>query len=247
MVKSAERVLEILEYLRQSGPSKFQDIATAMALPKSSASMLLNSLVHKGYLDRDPVSHRYRPTYRVALLGEGIEARTLLGEGALMNAIIRLHRDTGDTVAVGLRNGAYVQYVHVLSRSTNLMRRLPVGRLRPLAYNPLGKVLLARLPEAEARLIIRHNNSTRHVSLPLTPETELVDQIAEIRRDGLVIDSGFTWPNALIIATAISPAADLPALAVAIGGLHAEFAANVDARRDEMLQTMAQWREEEAR
>lgn len=242
MVKSAERVLDILELLRQSGPSKFKDIAEGLGLPKSSASMLLNGLVQKGYLVLDPASHLYRPTYRVALLGEGIEGQAILGEGALLEAITQLHRDTGETVVVGLRNGAYVQYIHVLSKSTNLMRRLPVGKLRPLAYNPLGKVLLARLAEPEMRLIVRHNNATRHESLPRGTEAEICAQIAAIRQAGYVIDRGFTWPNAIIAAMSITPAPGLPALSVAIGGLQENFAQNAADIAENLARALEQWR-----
>ena len=243
MVKSAERVLDILELLRQSGPSKFKDITEGLGLPKSSTSMLLNGLVRKGYLVLDPATHLYRPTYRVALLGEGIEGQAILGEGALLEAITQLHRDTGETLVVGLRNGAYVQYIHVVSRSTNLMRRLPVGNLRPLAYNPLGKALLARLAEPEMRLIARHNNATRHGSLPRQSESEICAQMAAIRETGYVIDRGFTWPNALIVAMSIVPAPSLPALSVAIGGLHDNFTQKLAEVAKSLARTLSPWRD----
>lgn len=242
MVKSAERVLDILELLRQSGPSKFKDITTALNLPKSSASMLLSWLVAKGYLALDPVSHLYRPTYRVALLGEGIDGRAILGEGALLDALSQIHRDSGESLAVGLRNGAYVQYIHVLSKSINLMRRLPVGKLRPLAYNPLGKVLLAQMDDHEMRLIVRHNNATRHSALPMQSENEICAQISAIRETGYVIDRGFTWPNAIIVAMSISPAAGLPALSVAIGGLQDNFASKASDIAAGLAEALAPWR-----
>ncbi len=241
MVKSAERVLDILELLRQSGPSKFKDIVSALGLPKSSASMLLGGLVRKGYLVLDPATHLYRPTYRVALLGEGIERQTILGEGALLETLGRLHRECGETLVVGLRNGAYVQYIHVLSKSTNLMRRLPVGKLRPLAYNPLGKALLARLNEPEMRLIVRHNNATRHESLDRQSEADLCAQIAAIREAGHVVDRGSTWPSAIIVAMAIIPAPGLPPLAVALGGLNDQFAPRLGEITASLARALAPW------
>jgi DNA-binding IclR family transcriptional regulator len=247
MVKSAERVLDILELLRQSGPSKFKEIADGLGLPKSSTSMLLGGLVRKGYLVLDPVTHLYRPTYRVALLGEGIERQAILGEGALLETLSRLHRECGETLVVGLRNGAYVQYIHVLSKSTSLMRRLPVGKLRPLAYNPLGKVLLARLDEAEMRLIVRHNNATRHESLDRQSEADLCAQIAAIRDSGHVVDRGFTWPSAIIVAMEIIPAPGLPPLAVALGGLNDQFAPRLSAIIANLAQALAPWHNHAAR
>ena len=165
-----------------------------------------------------------------------------MGEGALLEAITQLHRDSGATLVVGLRNGAYVQYIHVLSKSTNLMRRLPVGKLRPLAYNPLGKVLLARLDEPEMRLIVRHNNATRHETLARESEAEIGAQIAAIRKAGYVIDRGFTWPNAIIVAMSITPAPGLPALSVAIGGLQDSFAQHPTDIAENLARALGQWR-----
>lgn len=243
MVKSAERVLEILEFLRQSGPSTFTHIAAALDLPKSSTSMLLKALVGKGYLSLDSQDHLYRPTYRVALLGEGIPSRAVLDNGSLGEALNRLHEATGMTIVVGLRNGAYIQYIHVLSRSVNLMRRLPIGKLRPLAYNPLGKVLLAEMEDEQVRLIIRHNNAARHDSLPISAETDLIGQITAIRDSGYALDQGFSWPDAMIAALAIKPLAELPMLSIAVGGLKQEFERNLEDILHHLFSIMAPWRE----
>jgi DNA-binding IclR family transcriptional regulator len=242
MVKSAERVLDILEFLRQSGPSTFSQISAALDLPKSSTSMLLHSLVSKGYLALDPRAHLYRPTYRVALLGEGISSRAVLDNHALSDALNELHKNTGMTIVVGLRNGAYVQYVHVLSGSQSLLRRLPVGKQRPLSYNPLGKVLLAQCGDDEVRLVIRHNNAARNESLPIVPEAQLFQQVTAIRDRGYALDAGFSWPNAMIAALAIHPIADLPPLSVAAGGLKEDFEQRGDQIVDELVRTMAPWR-----
>lgn len=242
MVKSAERVLDILEFLRQSGPSTFSQICTSLDLPKSSASMLLKSLVGKGYLVLDQRTHLFKPTFRVALLGEGISDRAVIDNRALSEALSNLHDITGMTVVVGLRNGAYVQYVHVLSHSRNLLRRLPVGKLRPLSYNPLGKVLLAECEDDQIRLVIRHNNAARHESLEMTPEAELFAQITAIRDQGYALDSGFSWPDAMIAALAIHPIADLPPLSVAVGGLQQDFERCGNDIVKQLFAAMAPWR-----
>lgn len=241
MVKSAERVLDVLEFLKQSGPSSFTQITTALRLPRSSASMLLKSLVDKGYLALDPSSHLYRPTYRVALLGEGISSRAVMDNRFLNEALAKLHENTGMTVVVGMQNGAYVQYIHVMSQSASLMRRLPIGKLRPLAYNPLGKVLLAEMPDERVGLLVRHNNASRHSHLPKLSEAALLEEIAAIRAGGIALDAGFSWPDAIIAAQAIRPSAGLPILAVAVGGLKEVFEPHRDMILREFRSRMKSW------
>ena len=56
------------------------EIAGALGLPQSSTTMLLKSLLKLGYLDYAPQTRKFRPTYRVAVLGSWIQ-RSLFKSG----------------------------------------------------------------------------------------------------------------------------------------------------------------------
>ena len=65
-VKSAARVLEILEFLTRSGaPSTLAEIVAELGLPKSSAHALMRTLMLRGYVERDE-AERYAlaPAFR---------------------------------------------------------------------------------------------------------------------------------------------------------------------------------------
>ena len=67
VIKSAQRVLAILEYFKERQRSAtVGDIAGALRLPQSSVSMLVKSLVSLGYLEHGEKSRLLRPSYRVA-------------------------------------------------------------------------------------------------------------------------------------------------------------------------------------
>lgn len=219
VVKSAERVLAILEYLRQAKPSTVGDISKGLNLPNSSTSVLLKSLVDLGYLDYSPSTRLFKPSFRVALLGESVEERPILHEGPLTEALRALHEKTGETVLVGLQNGAYVQYVHVLASTRKLMERLPIGKLRLMAYNPLGEALLALLDDKRIASIFRHNNANWPDPETRFSESALWDQIRLIRTNGYAEGPGRTWPNAVIFAIALRPNLDMPPISIAVGGL----------------------------
>src|SRR3546814_12190506 len=70
VVKSAARVLEVLEYFseRQSASSA-EEVRRTLGYPQSSTSILLRSLASLGYLNYEPLNRTFRPTIRVALLG----------------------------------------------------------------------------------------------------------------------------------------------------------------------------------
>src|SRR3546814_12959637 len=70
VVKSAARVLEVLEYFseRQSASSA-EEVRRTLGYPQSSTSILLRSLASLGYRNSEPLNRTFRPTIRVALIG----------------------------------------------------------------------------------------------------------------------------------------------------------------------------------
>ena len=181
--------------------------------------MLLQSLVSLGYLNYDPEARAFSPSYRVALLGESVQDRPILPKGPLTEALRALHERTRETVLVGLQNGAYVQYVHVLARTPNLLRRLPIGKVRLMAYNPLGEALLALLDDKRVTAILRHNNANWTDAETRATESTLWTQIRLARASGYAEGPGRTWPNAFIIATALRLGPSTPPLSIAAGGM----------------------------
>ena len=70
-VKSAMRVLDLLEYLRRwNAAQTHTQIAAQLAIPKSSLTQLLKTLVSRGYLDYDPASKGYFLGPAIAALGQ---------------------------------------------------------------------------------------------------------------------------------------------------------------------------------
>ncbi len=58
-VKSADRVLAILEYLAKEGQASFGAIVRDLGLPLSSAHQLLQTILSRGFIELDPST---RPT-----------------------------------------------------------------------------------------------------------------------------------------------------------------------------------------
>ena len=112
VIKSAGRSLEVLELFRDvKRPLRLTDIAEALSLPQSSASMLLRSLIKMGYLIRH--ERNYAPSMRITLLGSWLND-AMFSQGNLMSLINEISRLTGDTVILGTRNGLYVEVLAVV-------------------------------------------------------------------------------------------------------------------------------------
>src|SRR5450759_1498351 len=166
-VKSAERALAILEYFRENKhAATVTEIACALGLPQSSTTMLLNSLLKLGYLDYTPQTRKFRPTYRVAVLGSWSQ-RSLFESGPLTDTMDAIGNAIGETGLLGLQNGPHMQYVHIVVPGEGVLLTVHVGILRPMTCSALGRMLLIGKTNDQIRAIVRRNNADAEDSLSL--------------------------------------------------------------------------------
>lgn len=240
-VKSAIRTLALLEYLRQCRASTLGEVARGLDMPMSSTAALLKTLTEAGYLTYSPADKSYKASYRVALLGESVEEQPSLGEGPFLQSLQELRHRTGETVIVGLQNGAFVQYIHVIATNRKLLQRLPIGKMRLMGYNPMGRILLAYLDDRRILSILRHNNANWHDDAMRESEARLVAMVDEARRLGYSGGRGLTWPNASIVAMAVRPRQGAPRMAVAVGGLNVTMLPKMEDTLEQMRRLLGPW------
>lgn len=161
-VKSAVRVLEILEYFQhERAPRPLKDICDALGYPQSSGTVLLKNLVTLGHLSYDRATRCYFPTLKVAALGDWVE-HALFGQGQIFEVMRDLHSATGEAVSVALQNDVYMQYIRVIQSTHPLRFHTEEGSMRPLTLSATGWMLMSSHPDKEVdRLIRRANIATR--------------------------------------------------------------------------------------
>jgi len=234
-VKSAERTLAILEFFREKKSSAtVGEIATALGLPQSSTTMLLKSLQHLGYLEYAPQTRKFRPTYRVAVLGSWIQ-QSMFGSGPLTDIMDQIGAATSETVLLGLQNGPSMQYVHIVPASYRIQLAAQVGILRPMTCSALGRVLLARKSDDEVRAIVRRNNADADGDAHRVSERQFMDEIAQVRQQGFAESHGKMTPGANVIGVLVPDQPTAP-LAIGVGGP----IERIDERRTEILQILRQ-------
>jgi IclR family KDG regulon transcriptional repressor len=150
VVKSADRVMAVLDLVAERGALPFSEIADALALPKSSAHSLLRTIEARGYVALD-TERRYVLGTRIWELAQafrGIEdLRTLMKP--LMDEVVRR---TGETVQLATLDRLSAVYLE-LSESPHPVKLTSRAGVRlPAHASAIGKALLAELdPEEAAR------------------------------------------------------------------------------------------------
>ncbi|MFF1656504.1 IclR family transcriptional regulator [Streptomyces sp. NPDC058255] len=228
-VKSAARTVALLELLADRGdrPSRLDELAAELSVPRSSMYQLLQTLVDCGWVRSDTTGSLYGIGIRALLTGTSYldsdryvrMVRPYLDEASdTLGETIHLARlDGSDVVYLATRESH--EYPRTLSR---------VGRRVPAHAGALGKALLAERPDDELPLppapftALTENTHTDRVTL-------LAD-LAGVRARGYSLDREETVPGIAGFGFALryaTPATDAISCSVPVNRLTADHGARI--------------------
>ncbi|MCC7348693.1 MAG: IclR family transcriptional regulator, partial [Variibacter sp.] len=147
MVKSADRVMEVLEWLAElREPATHAQIAAHLGIPGSSTSALLADMVRRGYLLADD-QRRYRMGPAVMRLASAFMTELDLPR-AVEPEVTALASQLRETVGFAVRVQAEMLVVSRCNWPNQLTYALQIGDRAPLGTSASGRALLASLPRA---------------------------------------------------------------------------------------------------
>jgi DNA-binding IclR family transcriptional regulator len=185
-VKSADRVMAVLDLVAKRGALPFSEISEALGLPKSSAHSLLRTMEARGYLSIDE-ERRYRLGSRIWELAQAFheveDLRTLMKP--LMDEVVAR---TGETVQLAVLDGISAVYL-ALSESPHPMKLTSRAGARLPAYtSAIGKTLLAALDPEETARRLDGAELTRLTDHTIVSVPALLEELERTRQRGYGID-----------------------------------------------------------
>ena len=184
-VKSAERILDLLELLSLHGePMRLNEITRALGYPKSSAHGLLSTLVSRGYVERDG-AERYG-------LADGIrEGFNWVGG---FEVILRRHAlpimeaaraRTGETVFLSVRGkNQDARQLAKLVSPQHIRYDSPGTSVVPAYASVMGRVLLAYADPGEIDAYLAATELKPFTNKTVTTEDGIRAILADIRARG---------------------------------------------------------------
>lgn len=183
-IKSAARVLEILEFFDQDRQhATVMDMSRTLSYPQSSTSELLRCLTRLGFLRYNRYRRTYSPTTRVALLGAWVNPSLFRG-GPMLSAIDNLARETGETVVLSTAANYEVQHIHVIHGEHEAAADVHVGDLASLLHSPQGRMLLSSYRSEHVRLALHRLNAEEADAERRVQIAERIGELAELRMKG---------------------------------------------------------------
>lgn len=166
MVKSADRVIQILETIGNSEKGcTHKELSSALNIPKSSLTSLLNTLVYRGYITSDTEDRRYNLGPQLLVLtGRFLAGLDLVRMGQpILDQIVA---EIDESAEIAIRRGQEILVIASADCTRPIKRVIQIGERAPLYATAAGKAILAFLSEDE---LYCYMNST---SLePLTEKT----------------------------------------------------------------------------
>jgi DNA-binding IclR family transcriptional regulator len=166
----------------QGGGRSLAQLAHTTGLPKTTVHRICTALESVGYVQVDPSTGRRQ-------LGSGLLRLAVIGRrdlrAVLEPHLARLSRDLNETVDLAVLDGGRVLFLaQHPAPARELMAIARVGSHFPAASMASGKVLLARLPEAELKTILPATLETT-IGGHARTRADLLRELEEVRLTGL--------------------------------------------------------------
>ncbi|MBP2627488.1 MAG: allR [Firmicutes bacterium] len=202
-VKSASRVLDVIEYIVNcSKPPTFRMIREALDIPKSSMSYLLQDLITRDYINSDADLKVYYPGLKLIQLGAASINNTDISR-EISFATKKLSEDLKVTAHAAILDDRFVVYIAKAQSSTDLSLVTNIGFRIPAHATAVGKVLLAALAPSELEMRLKNVELERYTENTVTSFEKLQEDLLTIDKNGYAIDNQEVIPGGICIAAPI--------------------------------------------
>ncbi|MFC3084601.1 IclR family transcriptional regulator domain-containing protein [Tabrizicola soli] len=177
--------LAVIETFGADRPRQsISEVALASGLDRATARRCLLTLVHQGFAEWDGKFFTLTP--RVLRLGTACLASMPM-PAIVQPALDALSDRIGESSSVSILDGGEIVYVaRAAQRKVMSISLMPGSRL-PAYCTSMGRVMLAALPEAEARARLGTRALPARTPLTLTEPGTILAELARIRTDGFAL------------------------------------------------------------
>lgn len=185
MNRTVERTLAILELVANSDRGiTLQEIAQAMDMAKSSAFVIVHSLLELHYIKFvENSDKKYCLDIKTFSLGMKYTSDLTLVKqcGSYLPALAEKY---SKTAFLGVLNGTEIVYLYKYVGRNAQLATCAIGSSKPVYATSLGKAILAYLPKDEQLALIDKIELTPLTSHTITSKETLLEELDIIRQQG---------------------------------------------------------------
>jgi DNA-binding IclR family transcriptional regulator len=189
-IQVIERMMKLLDALAsRSEAVSLKDLSNSTGLHPSTAHRILNDMVVGRFVDRADAPGSYRLGMRLLELGNLVKARLSVREAAL-EPMRELHRKTGQTVNLSVRQGDEIVYIdRSYSERSGMQVVRAIGGRAPLHLTSSGKLFLAHDDPRLVRAYATRTGLAGHTKNSITELAKLERELSMVRTRGYARDN----------------------------------------------------------
>lgn len=194
-----DKAFSLLEVLARSGRAlTLAELAEESRQPKPSTFRILRSLRDLGYVDQTEERGSYRLSERLRSLREYGRDESLRTKAQTL--MQHLHEVFDETVNLGVLEGVYVRYAHVLE-TTQALRSIVKPGARDLFHTTaLGRAVAAYLPDTQQTRLVEKACSLEPASRRSSVRQRLQKELEATRKRGWALEEEETVPGVTCVA-----------------------------------------------
>lgn len=203
-IQVIERMMKLLDTLAaHSEPVSLKELSLSTALHPSTAHRILNDMVIGRFVDRGTTPGTYQLGMRLLELGNLVKARLSVREAAL-EPMRELHRRTGQTVNLSVRQGDEIVYIErSYSERSGMQVVRAIGGRAPLHLTSSGKLFLAYDDPRVVRAYATRTGLGGHTRNSITELPKLERELSMVRVRGVARDNEELEPGVRCIAAGV--------------------------------------------
>ena len=215
--------LKVIEAFGETQPRlTITDASKLTGLDRATARRCLLTLAELGYAHYDGKFFSLTP--RILRLGHAYLSATPLPH-VVQPFLDRLSEEVGQSASVSVLDGTEVVYVARAAQRRVMSINLSPGSRLPAYCASMGRVLLAQLPEEEARALLNQSTLRSFTPKTKTDIDELVEELRTIRAQGFAVIDEELELGLRSIAVPLTDARERTVAALNIGAPAARVAA----------------------
>lgn len=184
-IGSLAKGLHVLECFGADTPRlSVSDVAKQTGYDRATARRCLLTLHRLGYADYD--GKFFTPTTQVLRLGTGTLAAMPMPQ-IVQPWLDQLSVRIGESVSISILDGTEIVYLARAAQQRVMSIGLMPGSRLPAHCTSMGRVLLAALPEEEARHLIEMSDLTPRTRHSLTDPKEIIEELERVRSQGYAL------------------------------------------------------------
>lgn len=177
--------LKVIEAFGETKPRlTIADVSKDTGLDRATARRCLLTLAELGYAAYDGKFFELTP--KILRLGHAYLSATPLPR-LVQPYLDQLSEKVGESASVSVLDGTEIVYVARASQKRVMSINLSAGSRLPAYCASMGRVLLAALPETEARAIVAASDLRANTPFTRTDPDALMEEFSRVRRQGYAL------------------------------------------------------------